>query len=303
MTGKVSDRNIHSALQRYCEIEKQTIKHKLIEEVCNSIGLAPSIDNYLYTHQNDNITQLLGKTSIVSTILEKERKCKLFYDNTIEPYDSHSKSCHVIQKNYDTWIHSLFDILRESKESIDTIFDNVSFICFNYDRCIEQYFSLAIQAMYRISEEKAQEITNKLVILRPYGSVGNLPWQNGDSPSVSFGQEIRGDQLLEQSKRIRTFSEQLEDGKIVQDIKDTISSAKSIIFLGMAFHKQNMDILSPDIREMGTVIGTSYEMSEINTNIVKTLIMNKIKNTSCVDLVNVKASQLIKDYRNYISAY
>jgi hypothetical protein len=54
------------------------------------------------------------------------------------------------------------------------LFENASFIIFNYDRCLEQFLVNALPRLYAISETEADSIVHNINIIHPYGSVGEL---------------------------------------------------------------------------------------------------------------------------------
>lgn len=58
---------------------------------------------------------------------------------------------------------------------LEDIFRNISFIFFNYDRCIEFYLWIALQDYFNItSQEAAKLVQTKLKIIHPYGSLGPI---------------------------------------------------------------------------------------------------------------------------------
>jgi hypothetical protein len=54
-----------------------------------------------------------------------------------------------------TWYLPFFQLLTENvrKENMNTVFDNVSFVIFNYDRCIEHYSYHAIKGSAGVNVE------------------------------------------------------------------------------------------------------------------------------------------------------
>ena len=90
---------------------------------------ALSIDNYLDAHSTDQHVVDMGKIGIVASILEAERKSKLFVD-------LHSTDKHDFKKTADTWHNVFCKMLTEGvrREDLTDLFKNVSFITFNYDR-------------------------------------------------------------------------------------------------------------------------------------------------------------------------
>jgi hypothetical protein len=114
---------------------------------------------------------------------------------------------------------------------------------------------------------------DELQIFHPYGYLGDLKWPS-TFPNVSFGGEIHPHQLIEVASKIKTFTEGTdEDSSEILEIRDCIESAEKIAFLGFAYAKQNLDLLyslkSADYVSNARVYGTAYQMSEINTKLIR----------------------------------
>jgi hypothetical protein len=142
----------------------------------------------------------------------------------------------------------------------DEALSRVSFVNFNYDRCLENYLYNAIRG-YCGFDPSHRDSFQRLIYHRthhPYGLAGNLPLGQPPGSSIAFGEEeLDSDRLRYFSKYIRTFSERREDGEDLR-IKKTISEADQIIFLGCALHRQNFDLLRPVLRNFTDVYGTCY---------------------------------------------
>src|SRR4051812_25728006 len=71
----------------------------------------------------------------------------------------------------DTWYHRFIQVLHTgvAKHDIESIFDNVAIITFNYDRCIEHFIPEALQAIYHIPAGDAYHLAAKLTIIHPHG--------------------------------------------------------------------------------------------------------------------------------------
>jgi hypothetical protein len=130
-------------------------------------------------------------------------------------------------------------------KNLGDIFNNLTIINFNYDRCIEHFLFHAMQRLYPSKGETyvTDLINTKLKIIHPYGVVGSLPWQSR-TKAVVFGGG-RFNDLAELSEQIRTYNEEVEDTKKVDTIREELLQAKRIVFLGFHFHKQNVELLSP----------------------------------------------------------
>lgn len=207
---------------------------------------AISIDNFLDAHRGDEAMALCGKLGIVKAILQAEHDSLL---KKIEPHEDYPELYHVdqfdLRKLTGSWYLSFFQMLTENvaKGDADTVFDNVSIITFNYDRCIERFLPQALSQYYELSFDDAIAIAKRLQIFHPYGTVGPLSWQdqNGQVPFGGYGRP-----LLPMASRIKTFTEGLDDETILGPMHDAIIAAETVVFLGFAFHPLNMKLLTPN---------------------------------------------------------
>ena len=128
-------------------------------QIAAAMPLALSIDNFIDAHKHNQHIELCGKLAIVKSILEAERKSKL-----------HMRSNLNARMNFSavsgSWYEPFFQRLTEgiSRANIAGVFNNVSFITFNYDRCIEHYLLNALQTYYTIPFEEAGLLVNQLVV-------------------------------------------------------------------------------------------------------------------------------------------
>lgn len=236
-----------------------------------------SIDNALLSLSHDDLAETCGKLGIVSSILEAEKNSKLYYKRT------NRENLHFggIQ---DTWYPRFFNMLAEeiSGHDADKIFDSVSFVSFNYDRCIEHFLYEALQKRFALNEQDSKSLLAKLEIFHPYGCIGDLPWKNPDpNPHVAYGAERA--ELLGIAKRIKTFNEDFEDSPHIQNIRKLIAEAETLVFLGFAFHKKNMELISPNkMTNIKRVFATAYGISESDCR----FLAKDIKKTFQIDSEN-----------------
>jgi hypothetical protein len=220
--------------------------------------VAPSIDNFLDAHKQDKALQFCGKLGIVASILEAERRSKLFTEESRGVVDD-------LGRLNGTWYTAFMKMLveRVDRDEIESVFDNISFVTFNYDRCIQKFLHVALQKYYGISSGRAADLISKLEIIHPYGSVGALPFLASGRSALSYGENLRGVELIEAAARIRTFTEQVEDENSLSAMRESVSRAETLVFLGFAFHPQNMDLLDVGIgSNVQRVFATSYGCSK-----------------------------------------
>ena len=97
------------------------------------------------------------------------------------------------------------------------------------------------------NERSAFKILARLKIYHPYGFLGLLPGQEalGSAGHLFGSEEASPHDLITLAKGIRTYSEQVEEGAILSELRNGVFQPETIIFLGFAFHQQNMRLLSP----------------------------------------------------------
>lgn len=209
--------------------------------IARGIQLSQSIDDFLYNHGETEMVVTVGKAAIAHSILESERGSHLYGLCHYDP--SHRDSAFATVS--DSWLIKLFARLTSGvrKGAVDTIFDGLSIINFNYDRCIELLLLRALERAYALDERDAAAVLAKLDITHPYGSVGRLPWQEGSDEPVQFGDDPGGRRVVQLGRDIKTFTEQSHDDEERAHWGQIIKQAKRLAFMGFGFHKQNADLI------------------------------------------------------------
>jgi SIR2-like domain len=236
----------HIIVECLREVSRQIGQNGNINNFINSarsmaaaMPLALSIDNYLDAHKDDPNTIICGKLAIARAILMAEKESSLWFDHR----HADSFNLTTVEK---TWLARFVNALTEgvSTSNLDKIFENVTIISFNYDRCIKHFLQNALKTYYRLDDEYATDLLKTLRIYHPYGSTGELPWeeQNG----VRFGSDQLHGRLLQIAYKIKTFTEQIEDETLVAQMRSSTQTAGHIIFLGFGFHRQNIELVSAE---------------------------------------------------------
>lgn len=171
--------------------------------VASGIEYTGSIDAYINAHKDNEKVRQCAKLAIVQSILEKEQSSAIFVGPDGKWQDP--------DKAHASLLRLLMQLLQEGivvSENLDKLFQNVTVINFNYDRCIEHFLFHAVQHLYQKDEVTAARIVSGLRIFHPYGSVGFLPWWGGQGRKVGFGVADYGD-IIGLSEEIFTFNEQM----------------------------------------------------------------------------------------------
>jgi hypothetical protein len=229
-----------------------------------AMPLAASIDNFLDAHRTDTHIQLCGKLAIVRSILAAEHESKLYTSphELLNPADISG-----------SWFTYFWRLLCEgcTAEQLAGRARDVAFVSFNYDRCIEQFLFQAARVYYGLDANSAAAAIKNIQFFHPYGSVGVLSWTEPGGHVVEFGDELEPVRLLESSARIKTFTESAE-GNAIADMRNVVNSASRIVFLGFAYHWQNLRLLWPERLQGGPserrFLGTALKISPSDVAII-----------------------------------
>jgi hypothetical protein len=233
-----------------------------------AMPLVRSIDEYLDLHAADQLIEICGKLAITRLVLEAEKNSTLHSDRPGNVFPDFSKST-------STWLNQFWLTLvsRCRFDQLPSRLSSCSLIVFNYDRCIEHFLYHAIQRVYRVKGEEAAAVLRHLRVFHPYGTVGRLPWQSGTGEAIEFGGEVEDAQLNELRMGIRTYSEKLGEQKELGLIREAVFEAHVMVFLGFAFHPDNMALITPqdqpDAAHTTIFYATLLGESESNATIVK----------------------------------
>lgn len=215
---------------------------------------AISIDNFIDAHQGDNKLELCGKLAIARAILEAERNSHLFIDPNKPSARLHYPSLE------DTWFNFFIQLLTENCtiDRLEERLSTIALIVFNYDRCIEHFLYHSLHNYYGIDWTQTETLVKKIQIYHPYGTVGSLPWYGGKY-SIEFGAETNAKQLFLLASQIKTFSEGTDpDSSDITEIQNRLVESQIVLFLGFAFHRQNLGLITPPTNAHSSPDGVSY---------------------------------------------
>lgn len=302
---KTGDRSILDALRLLlnegAEVTKLNDHLHAAWQLGASAKQALSIDNVIDALEDPRV-ELVGKLGIVRAILKAEAASPAFrrVDNMPDTIE--------LSRFSDTWYASLTKLLTENvrKSQVERIFDNLEIVNFNYDRCLEHYIPISIASYYGVNPGDIREIMQGLTIHRPYGVAGQLPWQKGSAPSVGFG-ECSAQQLADVAQQVRTFTERVEEGAELAAMKAAIANADRIVFLGFAFHRQNVELLSQKMQDHSEIVATAFQISKsdkavIEDELEKAFEYKVMLNDSRTELADMTCAQFFKEYWRTLTA-
>lgn len=270
------------------------------QQISRNMALAPSIDNYLDTHKDNPNLVNVGKLAIANAIIKAEHQSSLYINpnNTFNRLD--------FAKTTNTWTAVFFKIIAAKRDyaSFLKALSNITFISFNYDRCIKQFFGNAAASYFELDGQKIEEVLTAIRVIHPYGVIGELNVSNNHV--VGYGLEANGGRILSASNNIRTFTEGVADRSLLDSIKKPLEQAELVIFLGFSFIDINMQILRPDRAQAKRVLATAKGRSEdtklsLKNNIEQNFTRFNKKGES-VEMFEGKCFELFYEFDHYLTS-
>ena len=272
-------------------------------QIVSGVAFASSIDTFLEVRKLDDDITLLAKASIVNLILAAERNS--FLVGTGPPANRRLEPTAIDKTWYQEFAQFFFE--KVEQERIGNELEKLTVIDFNYDRCFEQLFFHALAGLYNLSLDYAANLMQGLKVLHPYGSVGNLH-HPCKSPLAKFGADSRG-RCLSLSAGIKTFSERVVDDALLAQIRSALREADTVVFLGFAFHPQNLELIRPgDCETRKAILGTRLGMSSADMVSVESQLITMFRVephgwNPTVELIDLKCGTFLSQYRRTLSAF
>lgn len=242
------------------------------DQIRQALPMYTSIDLFMDSFEDNPLVVEISKIAIAACIIQAEKNSKLYRPHQ-EPFD--------VNGTDKTWLYALYKLMQDGakRTQLKDVIKNVTFVIFNYDRCIEHFLYRAIQVANMCDEKNAADALLDLKIIHPYGRVGRLPWERTDTDEVTvpFGDydNITPDNLVGVAENIRTFTEQIEeDNSTMLAARSAMQETDKVAFIGFSYLDQNMAYLTPALRTQaeyayGTTFGLSQEDQRIGLNLIQ----------------------------------
>jgi hypothetical protein len=215
------------------DIETQTLLH-FREEFYESGK--NSVDAFL-EHREDLME--IGKLVTAFALIEKEVLEELFTFT-------------------ESWLRELYNRLNSTFDEFGS--NKVSFVTFNYDRSVENFFFRALSKSYNAAANDVTALMSKIPIVHLHGRLGFLPWQS-EGESRPYNHQVTADALRIAAKNIKIIHEDITDGRDgdFAAAKKLLAEADQIILMGFGYNSTNVERLGirdlPDHKMIGTCVG------------------------------------------------
>lgn len=219
----------HAMKQNFTDFELYLLNGFTNEEIME-FGTAllhsnkDSIDSFLFERKE---FQEIGKFAIANAILKYENPNEFQYVNQ-------------------NWLKYLWNKINLSKSNFDQSI--ISFITFNYDRVLEQFFYNSLKYSFKIDDKEIRKSMSHKPIIHLHGVVGLLPWQDKEQGFEYFysGQDkqSQNDRINKARKNIKIIYEQTADrDKEFSQAMHLLLGANEVFALGFGFNPLNLERL------------------------------------------------------------
>jgi len=200
-----------------------------------AIHARESIDDLLDDWRENQDMVLIGKMAIALVIQKAEADTHLGLMSADE-----NSYLDCISTLRETWLGQVIRHLQATKNrrQLAELLKEVGFIIFNYDRCVEQILVGELACNTTMDLAQARSYVRSMHIVHPYGCLGTA---HGPAELRRFGSE--SDLLVELSKGIRTYTEEMHDANDLARMRNILSKAQTTIFLGFGYHPKNVSLL------------------------------------------------------------
>lgn len=189
------------------------------------------------------------------------------------------------------WYSYLYGkMIRPNKEAF--AWNRLSIITFNYDRSLEKFFMVALSGSYGISDEEAAGLLSAIPIIHVHGQLGRLPERalilqvppaaDAEQSELPYGSQLSSDVLHAAAKNIEVIHTQAAPSKAFTAARKAIDNANKIVFLGFAYHDENLKRLGmfPFDNTNGKLIqGSTHGLTQLESK----RIIQKIKGNCRLD--------------------
>ena len=283
------------------EYENELHKVELVgHEIKKSLYLNKSIDHLIHRHRDNPLVEYIAKASIVSAICNYEAKSPL-----VSNKQKGSSPGGYLEAVKGSWLAYAYQNIVHtcSLNELPDRFQQVTFVVFNYDRCVEKFFFESLKMDYGIANDTACEMLSYLTIIHPYGKVGDLPGMIVGNQGREFGSDVHSYAEAKQLvAEIKTFTEGADQkSDTPKRMHLAIEESERMVFLGFSFLDLNMQLLGEPMTRNREIFATTYGVSKYNESKILSQLATfsdvlNVQPQRCVHLKNLKCADFFREF-------
>ena len=257
------------------------------ERIRVAARMGTSIDTIIEQFDHDKLVGNCGKLAIAYYVGQAEARSNLKDQGRVPgelPLQGKIAEC---------WLYYLGQLVTSGvpRSRIEKALDDLTIVSFTYDRSIEHFLPHALVMAYGMELIEAQRIVGgRLKVIHPFGAVGRLPWQDGDTPQAEWGAETPWN-IQPIAMALRTPSEARRDQMGLRAIRASVAGAKRLVFLGFGFEAQAMELLFDySLSHNPEILVSGHGMSEGNRQTVATM-LKRLAGLESDDLLTVSTGR------------
>jgi hypothetical protein len=146
------------------------------------------------------------------------------------------------------WLEYLYGFMAAPTADAFLEKNRVSFVTFNYDRTVEQFFFTALRRSHGLAEEEALAYVRQMNIVHVYGTLGKFALELDDEQGARpFNHDPTPQAVEIAAKAIRILGDH-RDGLAPEFTRahELLSAAERVCFLGFGYHRTNVTRLLPN---------------------------------------------------------
>jgi len=262
----------------------------------NAARVGRAIDTVLEQLDHDPLAVACGKIAVAFHIGQAETRA------TLREAPRQPGELPLLGKPEETWLFWLGQLLTSGlpRTRLEQAFEDLTIICFNYDRSIEHFLPHALVMAYGLDLKDAQRIVGeRLKIVHPYGSVGRLPWQPGQDAQAEWAGSEQPWNIHAIAGQIRTHGERIDDKTWLHRLRQWVGDAKRLVFLGNAYHPRNLELLfDRTISHNPEVLATMHGLSPANREAAARLLRRNcaLEQDDLLTLSDSRAFETLRDH-------
>ncbi len=228
-------RHIGKLAERTGRTEEQL--HKAGQRIHQAANVARTIEGVIEQNNDDPLVEAFGKLALTIFTLQSEQR------SSVRAVPQARSPLPLQTGEY--WLLELGKLITSGlpRSRLEQALQDVVIVSFGYDRAVEHFLPYVLATAYGMTLQEAQRIiATRLKVYHPLGSAGRLPWQGGEAPDASWGDEGAWN-MTALSAGIFTFDQAIANRAALNEMRSAIARSQRLVFLGCDYSPQSLELL------------------------------------------------------------